>query len=86
MIKATVDNIALIWSVFQILIASPVLIWLSAHLNFLAVLLNDFHLRSVHLSFALFLTFLSTPMLYSQNNKASAVDWVLALISSFSVI
>ncbi len=85
-IRAIIDNIALIWSIFQILIASPVLIWLSAHLGFVAVLLNDFQLRLIHLSFALFLTFLSSSEPYSQHNKISVINWTLALISSFLVL
>ena len=47
----------------------------------MAILVNDFHLR-----FALILAFLSSSAYYSQHNKISITSWVLALISSFSVL
>ncbi len=82
-IKSIINSMAFSWSLFQILIASPIFIWLSAHLNFAGAVLNDFQFRSIHLSFALFLAFFSFS---TSNNRPNKLSVILALASSFSVL
>ncbi|MFY2510244.1 TRAP transporter permease [Vibrio pectenicida] len=69
----------LCWSLFQLWYASP----LPFIFNF--GVLNDTEARSIHLMFAIFLAFTAYPaMKSSPRNKIPAIDWLLALTSSFS--
>lgn len=67
------------WSLFQLWYASP----LPFVFNF--GVLNDTQARSIHLAFAIFLAFTAYPaMKKSSRNKIPAIDWLLALLGSFS--
>ncbi len=49
-------------------------------------ILNDTEARAIHLTFAIFLAFTAYPaMKNSPRDHIPAVDWVLALVGSFSV-
>ena len=71
--------VALVWSLFQIWIASPfpylVADWIP--------LLNSTHIRSAHLGFAMFLAFIAFPALKrSSRTKVPLLDWIFALIAT----
>ncbi|MFA0085107.1 TRAP transporter permease [Vibrio sp. 10N.261.51.F12] len=71
--------VPLCWSLFQLWYASP----LPFIFNF--AVLNDTEARSIHLTFAIFLAFTAYPaMKSSPRDRIPAVDWVLALLGSFS--
>jgi TRAP transporter 4TM/12TM fusion protein len=74
-------GLALLWSLFQLWIASP--------LPFLPgnpiPVLNDTETRSIHLAFAVFLAFMAYPALKrSPRDRIPILDWVLALAGAFS--
>ena len=70
--------VALAWSLFQLWIASP----LPFSLGFLVF--NDTETRSIHLSFAVFLSFLSYPAFSrSPSDRVPATDWLLAIVGTF---
>ncbi|MCL9775123.1 TRAP transporter permease [Vibrio methylphosphonaticus] len=71
--------VPLCWSLFQLWYASP----LPFIFNF--AVLNDTEARSIHLTFAVFLAFTAYPaMKSSPRDRIPAIDWVLALLGSFS--
>ncbi len=71
--------VAIIWSLFQLWIASP----LPFALNMF--ILNDTQSRSIHLAFALFLAFTAYPMTRSSPRSYIPIyDWVMALAGAFS--
>ncbi|MGF1750238.1 MULTISPECIES: TRAP transporter permease [Vibrio] len=71
--------VPLCWSLFQLWYASP----LPFIFNF--AVLNDTEARSIHLTFAIFLAFTAYPaMKSSPRDRIPAIDWVLALLGSFS--
>ncbi len=71
--------VPLCWSLFQLWYASP----LPFIFNF--GVLNDTEARSIHLTFAVFLAFTAYPALKnSPRDRIPAVDWILALLGSFS--
>jgi TRAP transporter 4TM/12TM fusion protein len=71
--------VPLCWSLFQLWYASP----LPFIFNF--AILNDTEARAIHLTFAIFLAFTAYPaMKNSPRDYIPAVDWVLALVGSFS--
>ncbi len=71
---------ALAWSLFQLWYASP-LPFLFA--DFITVL-NDTQARSIHLGFAMFLSFMAYPALSrSPRNRVPLLDWALALAGAF---
>ena len=71
--------VPLCWSLFQLWYASP----LPFIFNF--AILNDTEARAIHLTFAIFLAFTAYPaMKNSPRDRISAVDWILALVGSFS--
>ena len=69
--------IAVVWSVFQVILASPIS-------NFVlpgAVINND---RSIHLAFALFLAFMAYPALKSSPRHYVPIqDWIMGAVASF---
>lgn len=70
--------VALAWSLFQLWIASP--------LPFIAGfgVFNDTESRSIHLAFAIFLTFMAYPAFSkSPRNYVPALDWVFAIVGAF---
>jgi TRAP transporter 4TM/12TM fusion protein len=70
--------VAVIWSLFQLWIASP----FQYNFNFLA--LNNSEARSIHLAFALFLTFLLYPAFSgSSRNRVPWLDWIFALVGAY---
>ena len=73
-------GIALVWSLFQLWIASP--------LPFLVAkiipVLNDTQTRSIHLAFAIFLAYTAFPALKrSPRDRVPIQDWVMALVGAF---
>lgn len=69
--------IALIWSLFQVLLASP----LSNQLLPGDLINNS---RQIHLAFAIFLAFMAYPALKSSpRNYVPILDWVFALVGAF---
>ena len=74
--QRTILAIALLWSLYQLWIASPLPFWF----NFL--ILNDTLQRSIHLSFALALAFLTFPATAtSPRERLPTTDIVLCLIA-----
>src|SRR5690606_22770046 len=70
---------AVAWSLFQLWYASPL------PFIFGFGVFNDTEARSIHLAFALFLTFLAYPALKSSpRDRVPAVDWALAIIGAFA--
>lgn len=70
--------VAIAWSVFQLWIASP----LPFATGFLVF--NDTETRAIHLSFAVFLAYMSYPAFKnSPSGRIPASDWVLALVGTF---
>ncbi len=69
---------ALVWSLFQLWIASPVPFMVGFGV------FNDTEARSIHLAFALFLAFLGYPALKrSPRQYIPLLDWVFALVGAF---
>ncbi|PWR01560.1 C4-dicarboxylate ABC transporter [Meridianimarinicoccus roseus] len=69
--------VALIWSVFQVVLASPV-----AYNVLPGDLINNS--RQIHLAFAIFLAFLAYPALKSSpRNRIPIQDWVMAVAGAF---
>ncbi|MFD3191433.1 TRAP transporter permease [Sedimentitalea sp. HM32M-2] len=69
--------IAVVWSVFQVILASP----LSNMLLPGSIINND---RSIHLAFAIFLAFMAYPALKSSPRHYVPIqDWVLGIVGSF---
>lgn len=75
--KAILFGIPLLWSLFQLWIASP----LPYALNF--GILNGNETRAIHLAFAVFLAYIAYPTLKSSPRDYIPVqDWIAALIAS----
>ncbi len=69
-------GLALLWSVYQLWIASPFPFW------FGVLILNDTLQRSIHLAFALALAFLSYPAWSgAPRTRVPVYDWVLCLVA-----
>ena len=76
--KKVLLGAALIWSLFQLWIASPVPFILGLGV------FNDTEARSIHLAFALFLAFLGYPALKrSPRRYIPILDWVFAIVGAF---
>ena len=76
--RAVLLGVALVWSLFQLWIASP----LPFALGF--GVFNDTESRSLHLGFALLLAFLAYPAFgKSPRDRIPVADWVLGLIAAF---
>jgi TRAP transporter 4TM/12TM fusion protein len=87
-IKKLITFTAIAWSLFQLYFSSPVPFILQQFLNSIGLDLNvvfdDTKARSIHLSFALFLAFLSYPAFKnSQKSTIPIIDWTLALVGAF---
>ncbi len=73
-------GVALVWSLFQLWIASP----LPFMVGDIIPVLNSTHTRSIHLAFAIFLAFMAFPALKgSPRDRIPAQDWVMALLGAF---
>ncbi len=70
---------ALLWSLFQLWIASPLQFSLGIFV------LNDTQTRAIHLGFAVFLSFLAYPALSrSPREYIPKLDWLAALVGAFT--
>jgi TRAP transporter 4TM/12TM fusion protein len=68
--------VAFAWAAFQLWIASPLMFMFSDWLP----VMNNIDTRSIHLSFALFLGYLSFPAFKSSSKRhIPIIDWILAL-------
>lgn len=79
-------NVAVLWSLFQLWIASPFPYWVAELDSGLQkyVMFNDSMARSIHLSFAVFLIYLAFPLWSRSPRKyVPLYDWVLALVATF---
>jgi len=71
-------GVALIWSLFQLWIASPL------PFTFGILVFNDTESRAIHLAFAVFLAYVSYPALKrSPRERVPITDWVLALVGAY---
>ena len=80
---------AVVWSLFQLWISSPVPFWVSAAAPSLQrfVMFNDTMARSIHLAFAVFLVFLCYPLWKgAAKNRVPAYDWLLAGLAAFCAL
>ena len=74
-------GVALVWSLFQLWIASP----LPFLVTDIVPVLNDTETRSIHLAFAVFLAFMAYPPLKrSPRGRVPIQDWILALAGAFA--
>ncbi|WP_404864294.1 TRAP transporter permease [Georhizobium sp. MAB10] len=81
-----IAGVALLWSLFQIYIASP-LPFMIAQATGLQVVLNDTQSRSIHLAFGVFLAFMAFPAFASSpRDRIPLLDWVLALAAAFCAL
>ncbi|NDP39723.1 MAG: TRAP transporter permease [Rhodoferax sp.] len=70
--------IALAWSLFQLWIASPLPFSLGV------LVFNDTETRAIHLSFAVFLSFMSYPAFKrSPSAHVPVTDWIFAIVGTF---
>src|SRR6056297_3262824 len=77
-----IAGVALLWSLFQLYIASPLPFTLSAWTG-MQLTLNSAEIRSIHLAFALFLAFLAYPASSSSaRNRVPLIDWILAIVAA----
>ncbi len=72
-------GVALVWSLFQLWIASPLPFLVAS----IIPVLNDTQTRSIHLAFAVFLAFTAYPALKrSPRDYIPIQDWVMALVAA----
>jgi TRAP transporter 4TM/12TM fusion protein len=77
-----IAGVALLWSLFQLYIASPLPYTLSS-LTGLGLVLNDAQSRAIHLAFGLFLAYMAFPALGSSpRDRIPLQDWVLAIAAA----
>lgn len=77
-VAKTIAGVALAWSLFQLWIASPL------PFIFGVGVFNDTESRSIHLAFAIFLTFLAYPAFSkSPRDHVPVLDWVFAIVGAF---
>ena len=84
--KLLIVNLAVLWSVFQLWISSPLPYWVSQAIPPLQkfVMFNDTMARSIHLTFAIFLVYLCYPLWHrSPRDRVPAYDWLLAAVAAF---
>jgi TRAP transporter 4TM/12TM fusion protein len=73
-------GVALAWSLFQLWIASPLPFLASS----LLPVLNDTQTRSIHLGFAIFLSYTAFPAVKrSPHDRVPLHDWIFALVGAF---
>ncbi|MEO3386960.1 TRAP transporter permease [Mesorhizobium sp. CAU 1741] len=81
-----IAGVALLWSLFQLYIASPLPFMLS-RLTGLALVFNDTQTRSIHLAFGVFLAFMAFPAFArSPRDRIPLLDWVLGLLAAFCAL
>lgn len=72
-----ITGVALVWSLFQLWIASPL------PFTFGIGVFNDTESRSIHLAFAIFLTFTAYPAFSkSPRDHVPVIDWILAVVGA----
>ena len=84
--RLLIVNVAVLWSLFQLWISSPLPYWVAEIDSGLQkyVMFSDSMARSIHLSFAVFLIYLAFPLWHSSPRKyVPLYDWVLALVATF---
>ncbi|MDP8177674.1 TRAP transporter permease [Pasteurella skyensis] len=79
---------AILWSIFQLYYSSPLAFWLQGIVRSVGldinVVIDDTKARSIHLSFALFLAFLTFPAFsISPKHKIPITDWCFAIVGAF---
>ncbi|MEE9336088.1 MAG: TRAP transporter permease [Granulosicoccaceae bacterium] len=73
-----ITGVALAWSLFQLWIASPL------PFTFGIGVFNDTESRSIHLAFAIFLTFTAYPAFSkSPRDHVPVIDWIFAIVGAF---
>ncbi|TWG93192.1 TRAP transporter 4TM/12TM fusion protein [Mesorhizobium sp. J18] len=81
-----IAGVALLWSLFQIYVASP-LPYTLANWTGLQLVFNSTQIRSIHLAFGVFLAFLAYPAFArSPRDRIPIIDWVLALLAAFCAL
>ncbi len=79
--QKTIFSTAVIWSLFQLWIASPIPYILGFGV------FNDTEIRSIHLAFAIFLVFLSLPWRRGTDKSRIVVgDWILAMVAALCAL
>jgi TRAP-type uncharacterized transport system fused permease subunit len=79
-----IAGVALVWSLFQLYIASPLPFTLSSATG-MSLVLNATEIRSIHLAFALFLAYTAYPAFRSSPRAyIPLVDWVLAIAAAMA--
>lgn len=74
---------SLFWAVFQLWVASPLQYTAAEYLKF--PVFNDNQVRSIHLTFALFLTYLAYPAFKrSPRRRIPLLDWGFALVGAYT--
>ena len=84
--KLLIVNLAVLWSIFQLWISSPLPFWVSQAIPPLQrfIMFNDTMARSIHLTFGIFLVYLAYPMWKkSPRDHVPAYDWLLAAAAAF---
>ena len=84
--KLLILNLAVLWSLFQLWISSPLPFWVAQAAPPLQkyVMFNDTMARSIHLTFGIFLVYLAYPLWSkSPRNRVPVYDWLLALTAAF---
>ena len=80
--------IALLWSLFQLWISSPLPFFLAEHIAFFKLLIIDgTRSRYIHLAFALLLVYFNYPATkHSPRNKLPIIDIIFAVTACFSTL
>ena len=74
-------GVALVWSLFQLWIASPLPFMVTS----IVPVLNDTQTRSIHLGFAVFLAYTAFPAFKrSARDRVPLLDWLFALAGAFA--
>jgi TRAP transporter 4TM/12TM fusion protein len=84
--RGFIRNLAVVWSLFQLWISSPLPFWIAEAMPALQpfVLFNDTMARSIHLSFAVLLVYLCYPAYYgAPRNRVPLYDWAVAAVATF---
>ncbi|SMB86644.1 TRAP transporter, 4TM/12TM fusion protein [Pasteurella testudinis DSM 23072] len=87
--KKLIFGVAILWSLFQIYYASPLPFVFqealrSIGLGSINVVFDDTKARSIHLSFSLFLAYLSYPAFKSSPiHRVPLHDWIFAIVATF---
>ena len=76
--------IALCWSLFQLWVSSPIQFMVADMLN-LDIILSDTKIRSIHLSIAIFMVYITFPAKSTSPTKyIPIIDWIFAFFASIA--